>query len=66
MSPALGTGEAAIRTSFNEAAGIHRRKRGSGGWGGGVNSGFNEAAGIHRRKHLRRAWIDAPKLPVLQ
>ena len=36
---------------FNEAAGIHRRKRASGsGQALGDRQGFNEAAGIHRRK----------------
>ena len=37
---------------FNEAAGIHRRKRaGARGRNRGRAWGFNEAAGIHRRKH---------------
>ena len=36
---------------FNEAAGIHRRKRGYDGGAGLVRAArFNEAAGIHRRK----------------
>ena len=40
---------------FNEAAGIHRRKRT--GRANKANRGtacFNEAAGIHRRKHVTR------------
>ena len=38
-------------TRFNEAAGIHRRKRRRGlAVHAGEYLGFNEAAGIHRRK----------------
>ena len=42
--------------SFNEAAGIHRRKRCRGVRRGNVGDpGFNEAAGIHRRKRAGAA-----------
>ena len=39
-----------VRNSFNEAAGIHRRKRYFASFTGKAKSSFNEAAGIHRRK----------------
>ena len=40
---------------FNEAAGIHRRKRAPSRCPSRDGfPGFNEAAGIHRRKHPRR------------
>ena len=38
---------------FNEAAGIHRRKRVTAGTVNARESCFNEAAGIHRRKRRR-------------
>ena len=45
--------------SFNEAAGIHRRKPSGAHWRqNAAPSCFNEAAGIHRRKLTRRG-IDA-------
>ena len=42
---------------FNEAAGIHRRKRGGffGRWSR-LRNRFNEAAGIHRRKPAPRHY----------
>ena len=44
-------GRSGTRSSFNEAAGIHRRKHWLALEGEShVARGFNEAAGIHRRK----------------
>ena len=46
---------------FNEAAGIHRRKRAAGVYGCLATwSGFNEAAGIHRRKRRRGGGMKWP------
>ena len=45
-----GYRNAIVMEGFNEAAGIHRRKRGCGRRAVGTNGRFNEAAGIHRRK----------------
>ena len=42
---------------FNEAAGIHRRKRPIKRTTATVAAGFNEAAGIHRRKRAAIAGI---------
>ena len=48
---------------FNEAAGIHRRKRVARVLGEGTTECFNEAAGIHRRKPAwtRRAVTGRPR-----
>ena len=43
-----------LGTGFNEAAGIHRRKRKIEVKKPAKKAGFNEAAGIHRRKHAVR------------
>ena len=49
--PSHGVGGCGVANGFNEAAGIHRRKRRpvTAKWTG-PQQGFNEAAGIHRRK----------------
>ena len=47
---------------FNEAAGIHRRKRRRGSDRRRPGTGFNEAAGIHRRKP-RSSRRPAHRLP---
>ena len=51
------------RRGFNEAAGIHRRKRSESSSHRRCLLGFNEAAGIHRRKPralIRRAGENIP------
>ena len=51
-NPVTCSGTRGVSICFNDAAGIHRRKRGTGsGQSSCFSLRFNEAAGIHRRKH---------------